>query len=240
MPVKPGGETGEELLRAGEHVGCHVGITVDVYPERYFDHPPRVVRNVLDRALCAPLLLQGESTITVGRRPPVALKGRQHNRVTRSLRRLSDNAAPLRRRTKAQVLPNTHDRPLLTGFGIFRSDIETVIPHKESRDLRIMAEILVNHLPVATFPISQKTRTMVLPRQHGVRLALVDHLVQPREVRREESPLRGAVRKGEPPGLRAVGALLDCDGGVQHAALAAERDVAPDKRDGAWRLGALA
>ena len=240
VPVEAGGEVGEDRFGAREDVGRHVGIAVDVDPERNLAESAGVVGDVLDRAARGPLLFERVGSVAVCEAPPVALERREHHGVARSLGGLARHAGVFDRRLVAGVLLALHEEVLDAGFGVFGDEVESVRAKEEPGDHRTVAEVGAAEGTRLGGALREELRTVVVRGQHHVARAVGGDAVEAREGSRDERPFPRAVCEGDPPGLGTVRPLVDRDGGVQHAAFAAERHVAPDERDRGVRLGAFA
>ena len=141
VPVEAGGEVGEDRFGAREDVGRHVGIAVDVDPERNLAESAGVVGDVLDGAARGPLLLERVGAVAVCEAPPVARERREHHGVARPLGGLARHAGVFDRRLVAGVLLALHEEVLDAGFGVFGDEVESVRAKEEPRDHRAVAEV---------------------------------------------------------------------------------------------------
>ena len=236
VPVKPRRKIREHRLCPDQNVGDLSRMAVYVDPKRDLRHPTRICRNVLDGALRAPFLLQGECPVPPCRRPPVALEGSRHNGVARAFGRLSRHSAPFDRRMEANVLLAVNHHRLLPGIRVLRSQIEPVRADKGGGNLRIVPEILEARLFRTSRTIPEKAGAVILPRQHHIRLAVRSQAAKPREISRQQRPLLGAVVKPQAPGERSVRAPVYDDLGIQSSPLRPKRQIAPCKDDLRIRL----
>ncbi len=221
MPVEAGGEIREDRLGAREDVGRHVGVAVDVDPERDLAEAAGIVGDVLDGTARGPFLLERVGAVAPCETPPVALERREHHGVARALGGLSGHAGVFDRRLVAGVLLAFNEEVLDAGLGVFGDEVESVRAEEEPGNHRAVAEVGTAEGLRLGHAFPEELRAMVVRWQQHVARAVGRHAVEARESRRHERPARRAVRERESP--RLGGSLARC--GLVRARLHALRAV---------------